>query len=412
MITAPTAAPATAPAPAVRKAGIMKKAGSLVLLVTLAAAACGLATLAPASPVLAEGPARSVILFIGDGMGVQLISVARLFAEKEYGVELNMLRLANQGSTGLVGTNSADKLVTDSAASGTAISTGVMTNNGVVGMDPNGGVLQNLFEIAVWEGKAVGVVTTSLVTDATAAVFLAHVPSRNMHHDIARQIIEGQAEVVMGGGALFFRPPPEGNRQDARDMLELARERDFQVAFTADEMRAAGAGRLLGLFDPELMPYELARDTTTVPSLAEMTMKALDMLDDDPDGFMLVVEGGRIDHAAHENNIENTLADFFAFDEAIGQAMAYQEQDSTLTIIVTGDHDTGGPAITGTGYAYPHYGALDDMDEGKSGFLGWISGHHTATMVPVFAAGPRAGRFDQVVQNTELNAKLAWVLGF
>jgi alkaline phosphatase len=287
-----------------------------------------------------------------------------------------------------------------------------MTNNGVVGMDPNGGVLQNIFEVAAWEGKSVGVVTTSLVTDATSAVFLAHAASRDMHHDIARQIVEGQATVVLGGGRVFFRPPPEGNRQDANDMLVAARERGFQVAFNADEMNAADGARLLGLFARELLPYELERDTTAVPSLAEMTMKAIDMLDDDPDGFLLVVEGARIDHAGHENSIDNALADLYAFDEAIGRAMAYQEQDSSLTIIVTADHETGGPAITGTSYAYPHHEAIAEIDDGDSDFLLWLSGHHTATMVPVFASGPGAERFDGVQHNTELHTKLAWVLGF
>jgi alkaline phosphatase len=359
-----------------------------------------------------EAPARSVILFIGDGMGVQITSIAVLYAEKELARELNMVRLANQGATGLVTTHSADKLVTDSAGSGTAIATGVMTNNGMVGIAPDGGVLQNLFEVAVWEGKAVGMVTTSMVTDATPASFMAHVRSRGEHEDIARQIVEGSAGVVLGGGRSFFHPPPQGTRKDGHDLIEIAKERGYQVAFSAEELKAAGKGRLLGLFAQDVMPYELDRDQAAIPSLAEMTMKALDILYEDPDGFMLVVEGGRIDHAAHENSIEDALADLFAFDEAIGKAMAYQQQDSTLTIVVTADHDTGGPAITGTSHAYPHHGALDEIEEGDSEFLSWISGHHTATMVPVFAAGPGAGRLTGLQHNTELHGRLAWLLGF
>jgi len=366
----------------------------------------------PGASAGTDAPARSLILFIGDGMGVQITSIALLYAEKEMGAELNMIKLANQGVTGLVSTHSADKLVTDSAASGTAIATGVMTNNGVVGMAPDGGILQNLFEVALWEGKAVGVVTTTSVTDATPGSFLAHVPYRGEHEDIAGQIVEGSANVVMGGGRMFFQPPPDGKRKDGSDLIEAARERGFQVAFTAEELEAAGQGRLLGLFSREVMPFELDRDQALVPSLADMMTKALDILDDDPDGFMLVVEGGRIDHAAHENSIEDALADLFAFDEAIGRAMTYQESDSTLAIVVTADHDCGGPAITGTSYAYPHFGALDEIEEGDSEFLQWISGHHTATMVPVFASGPGAGRFAGVQHNTELHARLAWLLGF
>jgi len=359
-----------------------------------------------------DAPARSLILFIGDGMGVQITSIALLYAQMEAGAELNMTRLANQGATGLVSTHSANKLVTDSAASGTAIATGVMTNNGMVGMAPDGGVLQNLFEVALWEGKAVGVVTTTSVTDATPASFMAHVRSRDQHEDIAGQIIDGSVNVVLGGGRMFFQPPPDGKRKDGRDLVEDARERGFQVAFTAGELETTGQGRLLGLFSRGVMPFELDRDQALVPSLADMMTKALDILDDDPDGFMLVVEGGRIDHAAHENSIEDALADLFAFDEAIGLAMTYRESDSTLAIVVTADHDCGGPAITGTSHSYPHHGVLDEIEEGESEFLQWISGHHTATMVPVFASGPGEGRFTGVYHNTELHARLAWLLGF
>jgi alkaline phosphatase len=218
---------------------------------------------------------------------------------------------------------------------------------------------------------------------------------------------------------MFFQPPPDGKRTDGRDLVRAAREQGFQVVFNAEELASAGEdfassgeGRLLGLFSREVMPYELDRDEELVPSLAEMMTRALDIVDDDPDGFVLVVEGGRIDHAAHENSIEDALADLFAFDEAIGLAMAYQESDSSLAIVVTADHDCGGPAITGTNYSYPHYGALDEIDEGGSEFLKWISGHHTATMVPVFAAGPGSWRFTGIMHNTGLHARLAWLLGF
>lgn len=386
---------------------LLKTTAVLLLAIALSLAVCGICASAETA-----APARSVILFIGDGMGVQLMSIAVLYAEKELDSDLNMIRLADRGATGLVITSSADKLVTDSAASGTAIATGVMTNNGVVGMDPHGGVLQNLFEVAVWEGKAVGVVTTTSVTDATPASFMAHVRQRGEHEEIARQIVEGSVDVILGGGRMYFQPPPQGERKDANDMIEVARDRGYEIAFTAEDLESAGRGSLIGLFAPDVMPFELDRDQAAVPSLAQMTMKALDILDDDPDGFMLVVEGGRIDHAAHGNSIEDALADLFAFDEAVGQAMAYQQRDSTLTIVITADHETGGPAITGTSHAYPNYDTLDEIEAGKSEFLRWISGHHTATMVPVFAAGPGAVRFTGVQHNTELHTKLAWLFGF
>jgi alkaline phosphatase len=357
-------------------------------------------------------PARSAILFIGDGMGPQIVSIVKVYAERSLGRELNMVRLANTGVAGFMTTHSEDRLVTDSAASGTAIATGFKTNNGVVGMTSDGEEARNLFEEAVEHGKSVGVVTTTSVTDATPAVFMAHVPSRDSHFDIAKQILESNVSVVLGGGSMFFLPPERGRRPDGADLTERAKDLGFEVVFESHGLAAASGKRLLGLFAPDCIPYELLRDEARIPSLSEMMERALDILADDPDGFLLVVEGGRIDHAEHDNSIADAIADFLAFDDAVGEAMTCQGRDSSLTIIVTADHDCGGPAITGTSYAYPSYDYLDKIAEGKSQFLRWISGHHTATMVPVFAGGPGAERFGGVMDNTHLHDNLEWLLGF
>jgi alkaline phosphatase len=142
-----------------------------------------------------------------------------------------------------------------------------------------------------------------------------------------------------------------------------------------------------------------------------MTVKALEILGDDPDGFILVVEGGRIDHAAHGNSIADAVADFLAFDDAVGAGMAYQEQDSTLAIIVTSDHDCGGPAITAAGYGYPPHSQVDRIAEDGCRFVRWISGDHTGTMVPVFARGPGDKHFSGIQSNTDLHEDLAGLLG-
>jgi alkaline phosphatase len=159
------------------------------------------------------------------------------------------------------------------------------------------------------------------------------------------------------------------------------------------------------------LPYERVRDREQVPSLGEMTVKALDILANDPDGFLLMVEGGRIDHAEHENSIPDAVIDFLAFDDAIGEAMSYQERDSTLTIVVTADHDCGGPAITASGYGYPTYNQIDRITEDRCPFVRWVSGDHTGTMVPVFARGAGAECFSGIQSNTELHGNLAGLLG-
>ena len=358
-----------------------------------------------------ELPRASVIFFIGDGMGPQIVSIAKIYSEHSLGADLNMVRLANTGTAGYQTTHSADKLVTDSAASGTALATGEKTNNGLVGMSPDGRELENLFERAVADGKSVGVVSTTAVTHATPASFLAHVPSRNMQFEIAEQIVHGDAAVVLGGGYDYFLPPARGKRADGRDLAEEARDRGFEVAFNSEDLDRFKGERLLGLFAADHMPYERARRQGEVPSLLEMTGKAVEILADDPDGFLLVVEGGRIDHAEHGNNISDAIGDFFAFDAAIGHAMDYQKRDSTLTIVVSADHDCGGPALTAALNRYPSYDDLESLAGEDCPFVGWVSGDHTGTMVPVFANGPGAGAFSGILDNTELHDAIAATLG-
>jgi alkaline phosphatase len=322
-----------------------------------------------------------------------------------------MVGLANTGTTGYMTTHSEDRLVTDSAAAGTALATGSKTSNGVVGMSSDGERLKNLFERALEKGKAVGLVTTTSVTDATPASFLAHAPSREMHFEIASQILESDASVVMGGGYWYFLPPKRGRRSDGEDLTERARERGFEVVYDREELERARGERLLGLFASDVLPYEGARRSYETPSLSDMLTKALQVVTKDPDGFLLVVEGGRIDHAEHENKISDALADFFAFDDAIGHAMNYQEGDSTVTILVTADHDCGGPAITATLLGYPSYDDLESLVGENCPFVRWISDNHTGTMVPVFARGPGTDVFSGIQDNTDIHDNIVWLLG-
>lgn len=363
-------------------------------------------------PALAGGetPARSLILFIGDGMGPEIVSIAKIYSENVLGVGLSMVGLANSGVSGFVTTHSATRLVTDSAASGTALATGQKTANGVVGMSPEGTALENLFESALGEGKAVGVVTTTSITDATPASFLAHARTREDEVGIAGQIIESPATVIMGGGRVFFLPPAEGRRADGRNLLEEARGKGFDVVLDRDGLEAAGGRRLLGLFAAEDLPYERQRVGHEIPSLAEMVVRALRLLTADPDGFILVVEGGRIDHAEHENRLPDALAEMLEFDAAVGHALEYQQSDSTLVVIVTADHDTGGPAITAGYTSYPVLSEISRVVEDDCPFIKWVSGNHTGTMVPIFAKGPGERLFSGIMDNTDVHHRMVRAL--
>jgi alkaline phosphatase len=358
--------------------------------------------------------AKSLILLIGDGMGPQILSIGKVYSEMELNAELNMVLLANRGALGYVTTHSADKLVTDSAASGTALACGKKTNNGMVGWLPDDTPIENICDIALRQGKSVGAVTTTSVTHATPACFLAHHKYRTYEWDIAEQIAEGDANVVLGGGTKYFLPPERGGGRRGGDLTVQAAERGFDVVFDRESMLASEAGRLLGLFSPESMPFELERDVEKVPSLTEMTAKAIEILSRDEDGFVLMVEGGRIDHAEHENNIARSIGDLIAFDAAVGYAMEFQEDNPDVIVIVTADHDCGGPAITASKGAYDGYPGIDQyhaIDDESPPFIGWVSGDHTATMVPIIAIGPGEEHFRGIIDNVDVNRHMVAILG-
>jgi alkaline phosphatase len=138
-----------------------------------------------------------------------------------------------------------------------------------------------------------------------------------------------------------------------------------------------------------------------------MTSKALATLDSDPDGFILMVEGARVDHAEHGNSITNALADLMAFDDAVAEAMAYQWDRDDVLVIVTADHDCGGPAISG----YPPHSELAKVVEGRSPYMRWISDAHTVIMVPVIARGPASDSFSGIQDNTDLHHRMKEALG-
>jgi alkaline phosphatase len=142
-----------------------------------------------------------------------------------------------------------------------------------------------------------------------------------------------------------------------------------------------------------------------------MLRKALWMLTSDPDGFVLVVEGGRIDHAEHGNDLAAALGEFFSFDAAVGEAMRYQESDSTLAIVVTADHDTGGPGITSAERGYPGVDAIARLLEKDVDFVRWLTDDHVGTMVPIMALGPGHGTFAGIRDNTDTNRGLVRILG-
>lgn len=326
---------------------------------------------------------KNVIFFLGDGMGMTTMTAARIYSVGEDG----MLTMDTLPETAFVKTFSNDAQVTDSAPSMSAYMTGAKMNNEVISMsantqavkplaDANGNLLTNncssvasngtavttLAEIAKGQGMAAGVVSTTRITHATPAAVYSHICHRDLENDIAAALVPGGSgynaqlgiggmEVVLGGGLDHFKPynatTRKGKRTDGRDLVaEMVRNVGYTSVSNAAEFRAvnpANTDRLVGLFTSSHMSYDLDRDPAKEPSLAEMTTTAMDVLSNNPKGYFLMVEGGRIDHALHETTGKKALQDTVAFDAAIKAAIdKAKSSDPTLShtlIVVTADHD-------------------------------------------------------------------------
>lgn len=334
-----------------------------------------------ASRGAANGRAKNVILFIGDGMGVTTVSAARIFEGQRLGKPGEEHRLGWEGfpATAISRTYNTDAQTPDSAGTMTAMATGVKTRMGMlsVGQSARRGdcaaslqaPLLSLWQLAAASGMATGAVTTTRVTHATPAATFSHSPERDWENDdempaaardarcidIARQLVESGyghgPDVLLGGGRANFMtreqadpeyPDKAGSRKDGRDLIAQWQARHPQGRYVWNARQLADApadAPLLGLFERGHMLYEIdrARDPGGEPSLAEMTRAAIARLQRNPNGYVLLVEGGRIDHAHHAGNAFRALSDAAALSEAVRAADAMTSDDDTL-ILVTADH--------------------------------------------------------------------------
>lgn len=302
---------------------------------------------APAAGWCAQ--ARNIILLIGDGMGPSHIWATQLYATRELGKSLRMVELMNSGHTAYLVNDTADAIVTESAAAATQIACGVRVPARAVGMGPDGRTpCRTLLEIAKDAGMATGLVTTSGITDATPAAFSAHVADRGDESAIAVQQLRLGVDVLLGGARRFFLPAfAGGSRKDARKLADEARRAGYALPNTAAELAGIRSGKILGLFSMGNMAFDIDRSASGEPSLAEMAASALSVLAPNPGGLFVMIEGGRIDHAAHANDTAAMIREVLAFDEAVGVALQFQRRHPNTLVIVTADHETGGMALTG-----------------------------------------------------------------
>lgn len=391
-----------------------------------------------ATAVGAAPPADSVILFIGDGMGANHIAMT----QRVLGRELAMQGMPARGTVRTVNVFGG---VTDSAAAATALASGFKTDNGKLGITPDGRQVETILERCRRAGKSVGIVTTDQLTGATPAGFVANVASRDQAEEIGAQMLSSGAQVMLSYG--------DGKAYSPR--LDELRRAGYGVALSREELRRATAPKLIGFFNEE--------SDQPVPLVAEMTRAAIARLSKNPKGFFLVVEHARIDW--EPGDPAAIVADVKQLDDAVAAAMEYAKQNGRTLVLVTGDHETGGLRIikprklaflrqvnlrgweiashldetrSNVAAVMAEYAGVkdlrpeeiarireaegEDIDWMLGGIIGeiisarsgivWTSdGNHTATPVRIFAFGPGAERFAGKLDNTDIPRRAAAVLG-
>ncbi len=290
---------------------------------------------------------KYVFLFIGDGMSTPQRMVAEEFSLKTGHGPLAMNMLPYHATTR---TRSANKIITDSAAAATAIGCGVKTNNGMLGMEPDGTKVVSCAELAKKAGRKVGIITTVTIVHATPAGFYAHRSNRGMSYQIGLDLVDSGFEYFAGGG-LGGKHDDRGNPEYRGDIFDLARKAGYAIATNRAEWAALKpGGKSWSVFATGAMDFAIDANGTQ-PTLPELVQKGIELLDS-PAGFFMMCEGGKVDYCCHANDAATTLRDVIALDDAVKVAIAFADRhpDDTL-IIVTGDHETGGLSMgfAGTG---------------------------------------------------------------
>ncbi|HSO56846.1 MAG TPA: alkaline phosphatase [Paenisporosarcina sp.] len=401
---------------------------------------------------------KNVIFLIGDGMGVSYTTAYRYLQDSPKTKFADRTEL-DKYLVGLQMTYPEDPLenITDSASAATAMSAGIKTYNGAIALDNDGSEVKTVLEAAKEQGKATGLVATSEITHATPASFGAHDESRKNMNAIADDyyddLVNGQhkVDVLLGGGTdLFVR--------NDRNLVEEFKKDGYSHITSKDELLNDTNKQVLGLFSDRGMPKMIDRSEET-PSLGDMTTSAIDRLNQDKDGFFLMVEGSQIDWAGHDNDIVSAMSEMEDFDKAFKAAIEFAKKDKHTLVVATADHSTGGYSIGSDGI-YNWFGepikaakrtpdfmakeivngadveetlakyielelttseiqsvkdasakkevdidnAIEKIFDGRSN-TGWTTSGHTGEDVPVYAFGPGAARFAGQIDNTD-NAKI------
>lgn len=331
---------------------------------------------------------RNIIFLIGDGMGLGAASAWML----ENGYQQTCFDRAQ--FVGIAKTYSANNRVTDSAASGTAMATGEKTNNGMLGMKPDGSEPASIAELAKAKGMKTGVIVTSYVLDATPGAFFAHAKGRGENKDIVQDFMQNRTDILAGGGRKYFTDP----KYTDENLIEKLCSEGYTYCATPEEFYAAPAAPVIGLFSDGSYPGAAEHGTDY---LRDVMTHSLSLLEGKK-GFFVMVEGSHIDHAAHANNPQDLMFEMEEFDKCVNAAFDYADTHKGTLVVVAADHETGGVSLLSNN---------KDYTQGESGIdIKFATTGHSGVPVMVYAYGASAWKFSGVMENTDLFKKMKELL--
>lgn len=335
----------------------------------------------------AERP-KNIVLLIGDGMGLTQISAALYANNNKHLLEFFPI-------IGFQKTHASNDLITDSAAGATAIACGKKTYNNAIGIDADSLVCTSILEKAEAAGLATGLIATSSITHATPASFIAHQYSRAFNENIAADFLKVDIDLFIGGGKKYF----DRRDIDDRDLIKELKAKGYYVGdyFQRSFQNVkANPAKKFAFFTADSKPLSALQGRNYLPLATERAMEFLTERSDK--GFFLMAEGSQIDWAGHANQGFEILTEMNDFENTIGKVLHFAAQNKETLVIVTADHETGGLAI-------------NPGSKMKKLKMEFTTNNHTATMVPVFAFGPKADLFSGIYDNTEIFYKMMEALG-
>ncbi|WP_118196222.1 alkaline phosphatase [Albibacterium indicum] len=296
--------------------------------------------------------AKNIIFMVSDGMSTGTLTLADLMLQRKEGRQSTWMSLYNKGTAtrALMDTASANALVTDSAAGSSSWGGGVRVNNGALNVNPDGSFNKPILQKFKEAGKSVGCVTSVPITHATPAGFCVNVASRGDQSIIAEEYLKLEFDVMMGAGSEFFSAE---DRKDRVDLFRKFSQKGYSVVKNKKELQSLSSSDtkpILGVFHKDGLPYVVDVQSSTelqnrIPTLAEMTKIAINRLKQNNKGFVMQIEGGAVDWAAHSNDAAALIYEQIAFDEAIKEAIDFAEKDGETLVIITTDHGNANPGL-------------------------------------------------------------------